>query len=233
MYVESDTLLLANVFENFRNECIEILELLTDIDMLLIAKNRIRVGICQAIHRYAVVNNKYMKNYDKNIKSSYLTYLDANNLYRWAVSQKPPVIGFEWVKKLCKFDERVVKNYDENSVKGYFLEVDVEYPKNLFRLHSDLPFLPERKKTGKCNKLVCDIYDKKNCVVHVKALKQALNHGLILKKVHTVIQFNQKVWLKPYIDMNTKLGKEAKMILKILFRKFDGNRNENNKSKND
>ena len=233
MYVESDTLLLANVFENFRNECIEILELLTDIDMLLIAKNRIRVGICQAIHRYAVVNNKYMKNYDKNIKSSYLTYLDANNLYRWAISQKPPVIGFEWVKKLCKFDERVVKNYDENSVKGYFLEVDVEYPKNLFRLHSDLPFLPERKKTGKCNKLVCDIYDKKNCVVHVKALKQALNHGLILKKVHTVIQFNQKVWLKPYIDMNTKLGKEAKMILKILFRKFDGNRNENNKSKND
>ena len=203
MYVESDTLLLANVFENFRNKCIEILELLTDIDMLLIAKNRIRVGICQAIHRYAVVNNKYMKNYDKNIKSSYLTYLDANNLYRWAISQKPPVIGFEWVKKLCKFDERVVKNYDENSVKGYFLEVDVEYPKNLFRLHSDLPFLPERKKTGKCNKLVCDIYDKKNCVVHVKALKQALNHGLILKKVHTVIQFNQKVWLKPYIDMNT------------------------------
>ena len=233
MYVESDTLLLANVFENFRNECIEILELLTDIDMLLIDKNGIRVGICQAIHRYAVVNNKYMKNYDKNIKSSYLTYLDANNLYRWAISQKPPVIGFEWVKKLCKFDERVVKNYDENSVKGYFLEVDVEYPKNLFRLHSDLPFLPERKKTGKCNKLVCDIYDKKNCVVHVKALKQALNHGLILKKVHTVIQFNQKVWLKPYIDMNTKLGKEAKMILKILFRKFDGNRNENNKSKND
>ena len=233
MYVESDTLLLANVFENFRNECIEILELLTDIDMLLIAKNGIRVGICQAIHRYAVVNNKYMKNYDKNIKSSYLTYLDANNLYRWAISQKPPVIGFEWVKKLCKFDERVVKNYDENSVKGYFLEVDVEYPKNLFRLHSDLPFLPERKKTGKCNKLVCDIYDKKNRVVHVKALKQALNHGLILKKVHTVIQFNQKVWLKPYIDMNTKLGKEAKMILKILFRKFDGNRNENNKSKND
>ena len=233
MYVESDTLLLANVFENFRNECIEILELLTDIDMLLIAKNGIRVGICQVIHRYAVVNNKYMKNYDKNIKSSYLTYLDANNLYRWAISQKNPVIGFEWVKKLCKFDERILKNYDENSVKGYFLEVDVEYPKNLFSLHSDLPFLPERKKTGKCNKLVCDIYDKKNCVVHVKALKQALNHGLILKKVHTVIQFNQKVWLKPYIDMNTKLGKEAKMILKILFRKFDGNRNENNKSKND
>ena len=184
--------------------------------MLLMAKNGIRGGMSQAIHRYAVANNKYMKNYDKNIKSSYLTYLNANNLYRWAISQKLPVTGFEWVKELCKFDERLVKNYDENSNKGYFLEVDVEYPKNLFSLHSDLPFLPERKKIGKCNKLVCDIYGKKNCVAHVKALKQALNHGLILKKVHAVIQSNQKVWLKPYIDMNTKLGKEAKMILKKI-----------------
>ena len=109
-----------------------------------------------------------------------------------------------------EFDERFIKNYDENSYKGYFLEVDVEYPKNLFSLHSDLPFLPERKKIGKCNKLVCDFHDKKNYVVHIKALKQALNHGLILKKVHRVIQFNQKAWLKPYIDMNTKLRKEAK-----------------------
>ena len=80
----------------------------------------------------------------------------------------------------------------------------------MFSLHSDLPFLPERKKIGKCNKLVCDFHDKKNYVVHIKALKQALNHGLILKKVHRVIQFNQKAWLKPYIDMNTKLRKEAK-----------------------
>ena len=109
-----------------------------------------------------------------------------------------------------EFSEPFIKNYDENSDKGYFLEVDVEYPKNLFSLHSDLPFLPERKKIGKCNKLVCDFHDKKNYVVHIKALKQALNHGLILKKVHRVIQFNQKAWLKPYIDMNTKLRKEAK-----------------------
>ena len=104
-------------------------------------------GICQAIHRYAKANNKYMKSYDKNIKSSYLTYLDANNLYGWAMSQKLLVNGFEWVEKLSKFDERFIKNYDENSYKGYFLEVDVEYPKNLFSLHNDLPFLPERKKS--------------------------------------------------------------------------------------
>ena len=123
-----------------------------------------------------------MKNDDKNTNSSYLTCLDANNLYGWAVAQKLPVNGLEWVEDLCQFKQDFIKNYDENSDKGYFLEVDVEYPKNLFSLHSDLPFLPERKKIGKCDKLVWDFYDKKNYVVHIKALKQALNHGLLLKR---------------------------------------------------
>ena len=77
------------------------------------------------------------------------------------MSQKLPVNGFEWIKLLSKFDERFIKSYDENSDKGYFLEVDVEYLKNLFSLHRDLPFLPERKKIEKCNKLVCDFHDKK------------------------------------------------------------------------
>ena len=84
-----------------------------------------------------------------------------------------------------------MKNYDENNDKGYILEVDIEYLKNLFNLHCDLPFLPERKKIEKCKKLVCNIHNKENYVVHIRALKQALNHGLILK-VHEVIQFNQK-----------------------------------------
>ena len=77
------------------------------------------------------------------------------------MSQKLPVNGFEWVKLLSKFDERFIKNYNENGDKGYFLEVDVEYLKNLFSYHRDLPFLPERKKIEKCNKLVCDFHDKK------------------------------------------------------------------------
>ena len=126
------------------------------------------------------------------------------------MSQKLPVNGFEWVEELSQFQEDFLKIYDENSNKGYFLEVNVEHPKNLHNLHSDLSFLPERKKIKKCNKLVCDFHDKKNYVVHIKALKQALNHGLILKKVHRVIQFNQKAWLKSYIDMNTILRKEAR-----------------------
>ena len=142
-------------------------------------------------------------------------YLDANNLYGLAMSQRLFVNGFEWMEQLSQFDERFVKNYDEKDDKGYILGVDVEHPKNLFDLHCDLPFLPERKKIKKCRKLVCNIHNKENYAVHIIALKQALNHGLILKKVHKVIQFNQKAWLKPYIDMNTKEQKQ-----KITFRKF-------------
>ena len=182
--------------------------------MLLMVEKGIQGGICHSIHRYAKANNKYMKNYDKNIESSYLMYLDANNLYGWAMSQKLPVNGFEWVEELSEFDERFIKNYDENKGykgdKGYFLEVDVYHPKNLLNIHSDLPFLPERKKIEKYKKLVCNIRGKESYVVHIRALKQALNHGLILKKVHRAIQFNQKEWLNSYIDMNTKLRTDAK-----------------------
>ena len=117
----------------------------------------IRGGICQATHRYAKANNKYMKNYDKNNESSYIEYLDANNLYGWAMSQKLPVKGFKWVKKkkLSKFNFklklkfnkiRLHKKIDEDSNTGYFLEADIDYPKELFNFHTDLPFLPERKK---------------------------------------------------------------------------------------
>ena len=91
--------------------------------MLLMVEEGIRGGMCQTICRYAKANNKYVKNYDKNIKSSYVVHLDANNLYGWAMSQKLPVNGFKWVKKLTKFDKRFIKNYDENSNLGSFLEV--------------------------------------------------------------------------------------------------------------
>ena len=135
-------------------------------------------------------------------------YLDANNLYGCAMSQRLPVNGFEQAEQLYEFDERFMKNYDENNDKGYILEGDVEYPKNLFNLHYDLTFLPEIKKIEKCKKLVCNIHNKENYVVHIRALKQALNHGLILK-VREVIQLNQKAQLKPCIDISTKLKTEA------------------------
>ena len=124
---------------------------------------------------------------------------------------------------ISKFNEDFIKNYDEDSEKGYIFEVDVEYPKNLHDLHSHLPFLSERMKINKCNKLVCNLYDKNNFVVHKRSLKQALNHGLLLKKVHRVIQFNQEAWLKEYIDMNTELRKQAKNAFEKDFFKLMNN----------
>ena len=188
LYVQSDTLLLADVFENFRDMYLKEYELdpayflslpglawqaclkktnveLTDYDMLLMVEEGIRDGIYHSIHRYAKANNKYMKNYNNN--------------------------------------------YNENDNKGYIFEVDVKYPKRFHKLHSDLLFLPERIEVNKCKKLICNLSNKKKYVIHVNSLKQALNHGLKLKKIHRVIEFNQKEWLKPYIDMNTELRKAA------------------------
>ena len=121
---------------------------------------------------------------------------------------------------VSNFDECFIKDYDGNNNQRYFLEVDVEYQKKLYNPHTDLPFLPERNKIKKCNKLACNIYDRENYVVHTRALKQALNHGLILKKVHRVIQFNQEAFLKPYINMNTKLKTEAKSGFEKVFFKL-------------
>ena len=155
-----------------------------------------------------------MKNHNNNEESSYIQYLDANNLYGWAMSKKLPINGFKWIDNNemagSVINEEFMKNYDENDNKGYTFGVDVKYPNKLHELHSDLPFLPERMEINKCKKLVCNLYNKKKYVAHINALKQALNHGLKLKKIHRVIEFNQEEWLKPYIDMNTELRKLAK-----------------------
>ena len=134
-----------------------------------------------------------MKNYDKNKEPSFLIYDDANNLYGWSICKKLPVGDFKWVDDLSMFTEDFIKNFDEESDKGYLFVVDVEYPKNIHKLHSDLLFLPERMKINKCDKLVCNLQDKENYPVHVLALKQALNHGLKLKKIHSVIEFRQSI----------------------------------------
>ena len=147
-----------------------------------------------------------MKNYNNNEESSYIQYLDANNLYGWAMSKKLPVNGFKWIDN-NEINEDFIKNYDENNDKGYPFEVDVKYPKRLHELHSDLPFLSERMEVNKCKKLVCNLFNKKKYVADINTLKQALFE---IKKIHRVIEFNQKEWLKPYIDMNTELRKEAK-----------------------
>ena len=123
--------------------------------------------------------------------------------------KKLPTGEFQWIHPE-DYTEGIIKNYDDSDEYGAILEVDIEYPKTLWGLHDDLPFLPSRKKIDNTEKLVTAIEDKNKYVVHIAALKQALNHGLKLKKVHRVIEFKQKSWLKPYIDMNTKLRTEVK-----------------------
>ena len=137
------------------------LELLTDYYMLLMVEKGITGGICHSILRYAKANNKYMKNYSNNEESSYIQYLDANNLYGWAMSKKLPVYGFKWT------DNNKINKEFKKDKKGYIFEVDVKYPKRLHELHSDLPLISKRIKIDKCSKLVCNLFNKKKYVTHI------------------------------------------------------------------
>ena len=122
--------------------------------------------------------------------------------------QKLPVNNFAWIKDTSQFNEDFIKNCNEESDEGNFLKVDVQYLDKLYELHNDLPFLPERMKIEKVEKLVANLHDKPEYVIHIRNLKEALNHKLVLKKFHRVIRFNQNAWLKPFIDMNTDLRKK-------------------------
>ena len=240
-------LLLSNVFEAFRNTCLQHskldpahfytspglawqaslkktdvrLEALTDPDMLLMLQCSIRGGITQAVYRYAKANNKYMgEKFHPKEKSSFLQYLDANKLYGWAMSQWLPTGGFKWVDDMSKFTHDEIGRLVKHSGKGYLLEVDVKNTKELHDLHNDLPFMCEKLKINKVEKLVPNLCDKKKYIIHIRALDQALKHGLILKKVHHVIEFNQSAW---YIDFNTELRKKAKNDFEKDFFKFMNN----------
>ena len=209
LYVRSDTLLLADVFDNFGKMCLEIckldpakyfsgpglawhaalkrakvkLDLLTNINMLLLmVREGVTGRICHSIYRYAKVNNIYMKHYNKNKESSYIQYRDISNLYGWAMSQKLPVNNFEWIKDIFQFTEDFMKSCNEESDEGYFIENDAQYLEKLYELHNDFPFLPERTKIEKVEKLVANVHDKTEYVIHIRNLKQALNHGLVFKK---------------------------------------------------
>ena len=188
LYVKTDVLLLADVFETFRETCLEhykldpahfytapgltwqaalkytgqTLELLTDVDMLLMFEKGIRGGISQAVHRYAKANNKYMGDlYASEEESSFLQYLDANNLYGWAMVQKLPTGKFKWMMDdLEQFTAEKIAELVKKDKRGYILEVDVDYPKELHKLHNELPFLPEKMKIGKVEKLVPNLQEQ-------------------------------------------------------------------------
>ena len=246
LYLKTDVILLANVFEAFRKVCLKNygldpahfytapglawkaclkktrirLELLLDPDMLLMFERGIRGGITQSVNRRAKANNPYMgPEFVPDKPTRYLQHLDANNLHGWAMSQPLPTGGLKWVSikpsKILKLAKR--------RSKGYLLEVDVRYPRELHDSHNDLPFMCERMKINGVEKLIPNLYDKKRYVIHITALDQALKHGLVLERIHRAIEFKQSAWMKEYIDFNTKLRTAAKNDFEKDFYKLMNN----------
>src|SRR5271165_1699195 len=252
LYLKSDVLLLADVFENFRKMCLKYyrldpahyisapglardaclkmtkieLELISDIDQYLFVEMGLRGGMSVITHRKGEANNKYMQKYDEGKPSKYIAYLDANNLYGWAMSQYMPYGGFKWINP----KDFKLENVRDNSEKAHMLEVDIEYPKELHDLHNDYPFCPEQAvvkdemlsdyskmvaqqhnlKTGKSQKLISSLYNKEKYIIHERNLKQAVGAGLVVTKIHRVLEFSQKPWMKKYIDFNTEKRKLSK-----------------------
>ena len=172
--------------------------------MLLMFEKVIRDWITQVVKRYVKANNKYMKDlYNPDEDSIYLQYLYSNNPYGWAMIQNLSAHGFLW-KKAEDFTPEKIDELVKKDMKGYILEVQVGYPNELHENHNELPFLAERMKIGREEKLVLNLGNKKESVVHIKRLNQALRHGLKLKHVHRVIEFQHSSWTKPCIMLNTR-----------------------------
>ena len=251
LYNITDVLLLADVFENFRDLCLKIygldpvyyftapglawdaclkmtsvkLELLSDSNMLLMFEEGIRGGISIISNRYGEANNKYMrKGFNKNKPSKYLMYLDANNLYGCAMSEKLPTHGFKWLldREIGKlFNNQVLQVWEKIPC---ILEVDLEYPENLHDLHNDYPFCPEKVKCKNgVEKLIPNLNDKTKYVIHYKNLIQCLRAGMKLKKIHSGIKFVESEWMKPYIDKNTNLRAMTKNNFEKDFYKLMNN----------
>ena len=228
LYNKVDVLLLADVFENFRNICVTnyeldpahyytapglawdaalkvtdvSLELLSDIDMLLMCEKGFRGGVSMISNRYAKANNKYMGDkFNSNEPPKYIQYLDANNLYGWAMSKPLPTHGFKWMK------DSELNVWEKTSC---ILEVDLEYPKELHDLHNDYPLAPEQIEVDKTKKLIPNLWNKKNYVIHYENLKKCLNLGLKITNIHRGIKFKESRWLKKYIALNTDLRTKAR-----------------------
>ena len=268
LYLVSDVLLLTEVFESFRKTCMQYykldpchyftspglswdamlkmtnieLELMTDIDMFQFIEKGMRGGVSYIANRYGNANNKYMKEYDEKAPSKYIMYLDANNLYGWAMSQYLPTGNFKWMtdKEISKTN---LGKYELDSKEELILEVDLEYPKELHDLHNDYPIAPEMFKVSKnmlstyckkiaekynisiglVSKLIPTLRDKKEYVLHYRNLQLYLDLGLKIKKIHRVLKFDQSAWLKQYIDFNNEKRKHAKNSFEKDFFKLMNN----------
>ena len=238
IYLKKDVLLLADVFENFRQLCLDIykldalwhysapglawnamlrltnveLELLSDYTMYLFYEGSIRGGYCVASERYIEANNRNLPNFDPTKPECVIQYLDKNNLYGDAMSRPLPLRDFVWLTAE-EIEQLDISTIDENSPTGYILEVDIEYPQELHDDHNDLPFCPERLRTstkaGTPPKLLATLHDKRNYIVHYRYLQSALRNGLRLLKIHRGIRFTQMRWMQPYIELNNERRKLA------------------------
>jgi hypothetical protein len=226
LYNKADVLQLADIFESFRDVCIKnykldplwyytapglawdaclkltgvSLELPKDIDMILMIKAGTRGGISSIMHRYAKANNKYMSDYDAKVASTFIKYLDANNLYGWAMCLPLPTGNFKWMTE----DE--LRTWRSTPC---LLEVDLEYPKELHDLHNDYPLAPESLIINKCKKLVPNLQNKTKYVVHHVNLKLYERLGMKITKIHRGLSFDESDWMKKYIELNTSLRTAA------------------------
>ena len=205
---------------NVKNDWCKIRKI-SDIDQYLFIEKGKRGGVSYITKRYVRANNKYMSDYDSNKPSTFITYLDKNNLYGWAVSEYLPYSEFEWLKNVDKLD---VMSISEKSSIGYFLEVDLKYPDELHELHNDYPVAPEKLavtsdmllnycksiadkydiKTGDVKKLIPNLANKSKYVLHYRNIQLYLSLGIKLAKIQRVLKFKQSDWMKKYIDFNTK-----------------------------
>ena len=222
LYLKTDVLLLADVMTEFRKTCKKTygldalhyytspglawdamlkftkmeLDLISDQDMYLMIESGIRGGVSSIMKRYSKANHKYLDDYDPNIPSQHIMYLDANNLYGWAMSKPQPHKNFRWMK------EEELKSWES---KPCILEVDLKYPKELHGLHNEYPLAPERLTINKVEKLIPNLNDKTKYVLHHESLKMYLEMGLKLTKIHRGITFEESCFMKSYIGLNTKM----------------------------
>jgi len=254
LYLYTDVLLLADIFENFRKLCMKDycldpcwyytlpgfgwdamlkmtgikLENTTDPNMYLMIEKGIRGGMSFICKRYAEANNKYMKinEYDNNKPNSYIVYLDCNNLYGWAMSKSLPIGNYQW-ENVNNFNPDFIKSYDcDNCKKGYLFDVDLEYPNDLYDIHSDYPLLPEIKlpnENAKVKKLISDLTNKTGYVIHIRMLQLCLQLGIKITKINAVLSFDQSEWMKKWIDFNTDRRKCAKNDFEKAFYKLMNN----------
>ena len=225
------------------------LEKKSDIGKYLFIEKGLRGEISYIAKRYAKANNKYINDYDPKKPSTFITYLDMNNLYGWAMSEYLPYGEFEWLENIDEFD---INSINEKSDTGYFLEVDLEYPDELHELHNDYPLAPEKLavssdmlsnyckkiankyeiKVGDVKKLIPNLGNKTNYVVHYRNLQLYLSLGMKLTKIHRVLKFKQSDWMKKYIDFNTEKRMNAtndfeKDFFKLMINSVYGKAMEN------